>query len=202
MSSADKTKLDGIASGAEVNVNADWNAASGDAQILNKPTRFPPSTGGWGPLILNRFRGGSFSSSNYAPNGQTPSGMFSFSPVGNTVEGWGFDGTWPRIFNPVKVLGVGVDYVITAYVRVTDSFNDGVHCQLRSFDGTSASIVSGLGDFGGGAGATDRIHFATSNTLSSSDTFYSFAFYFGAYGNNNNSNGATIQDTVLVFRVL
>lgn len=33
-----KSKLDGIASGAEVNVNADWNAASGDAQILNKPT--------------------------------------------------------------------------------------------------------------------------------------------------------------------
>jgi len=33
-----KTKLDGIATGAEVNVNADWNATSGDAQILNKPT--------------------------------------------------------------------------------------------------------------------------------------------------------------------
>lgn len=31
------TKLDGIAAGAEVNVNADWSAASGDAQILNKP---------------------------------------------------------------------------------------------------------------------------------------------------------------------
>lgn len=38
MSTADKTKLDGIAAGAEVNVNADWNASSGDAQILNKPT--------------------------------------------------------------------------------------------------------------------------------------------------------------------
>lgn len=34
----DKTKLSGIQAGAEVNVNADWNAASGDAQILNKPT--------------------------------------------------------------------------------------------------------------------------------------------------------------------
>jgi len=38
MTSALKLKLDGIASGAEVNVNADWNATSGDAQILNKPT--------------------------------------------------------------------------------------------------------------------------------------------------------------------
>lgn len=37
MSASDKTKLDGIQSGAEANVNADWNAISGDAQILNKP---------------------------------------------------------------------------------------------------------------------------------------------------------------------
>jgi hypothetical protein len=44
MSSADKTKLDGIAAGAEVNVNADWNAVSGDAQILNKPATFTPSS--------------------------------------------------------------------------------------------------------------------------------------------------------------
>ena len=35
---AEKNKLAGIAAGAEVNVNADWNAVSGDAQILNKPT--------------------------------------------------------------------------------------------------------------------------------------------------------------------
>lgn len=31
-------KLAGIAAGAEVNINADWNAVSGDAQILNKPS--------------------------------------------------------------------------------------------------------------------------------------------------------------------
>lgn len=35
---SDKTKLNGIAAGAEVNVNADWNATKGDALILNKPT--------------------------------------------------------------------------------------------------------------------------------------------------------------------
>ena len=33
-----KTKLDGIADSAEVNVQSDWNASSGDALILNKPT--------------------------------------------------------------------------------------------------------------------------------------------------------------------
>ena len=37
---ANLTKLSGIEAGAEVNVNADWNAGSGDAQILNKPTLF------------------------------------------------------------------------------------------------------------------------------------------------------------------
>ena len=38
MSSTDKTKLNGVQDGAEVNVQSDWNASSGDAQILNKPT--------------------------------------------------------------------------------------------------------------------------------------------------------------------
>jgi hypothetical protein len=36
--SANTAKLATIATGAEVNVNADWNATSGDAEILNKPT--------------------------------------------------------------------------------------------------------------------------------------------------------------------
>ena len=34
----EKNKLAGIQAGAEVNVNADWNATTGDALILNKPT--------------------------------------------------------------------------------------------------------------------------------------------------------------------
>lgn len=33
-----KDKLDSIAAGAEVNVNADWASSTGDSQILNKPT--------------------------------------------------------------------------------------------------------------------------------------------------------------------
>ena len=50
MSAADKSKLDGIQAGAEVNVNADWNATSGDAQILNKPT-FVASVAGTSPIV-------------------------------------------------------------------------------------------------------------------------------------------------------
>ena len=51
--SAEKTKLAGIEAGAEVNVNADWNATSGDALILNKPTiptTLPPSGNAGGDL--------------------------------------------------------------------------------------------------------------------------------------------------------
>lgn len=43
---SDKTKLNGIAANAEVNVNADWNATEGDAQILNKPTLATVATSG------------------------------------------------------------------------------------------------------------------------------------------------------------
>ena len=48
--SAEKTKLSSIASGAEVNVKPDWNAASGSStEILNKPTIPTESTvSGWG----------------------------------------------------------------------------------------------------------------------------------------------------------
>ena len=44
-SATEKIKLGTIAAGAEVNVNADWNATSGDAQILNKPTISGTNTG-------------------------------------------------------------------------------------------------------------------------------------------------------------
>jgi Cu/Ag efflux protein CusF len=46
-----KSKLDGIAAGAEVNVNADWNSSSGDSQILNKPTVYTQ------PQIMARMLG-------------------------------------------------------------------------------------------------------------------------------------------------
>jgi hypothetical protein len=43
---AEKTKLAGLAAGADVSVNSDWNATSGKAQILNKPTLASVATTG------------------------------------------------------------------------------------------------------------------------------------------------------------
>ena len=51
---ADKIKLNGIAAGAEVNVNADWNATEGDAFILNKPTLSTVATSGSYNDLTNR----------------------------------------------------------------------------------------------------------------------------------------------------
>jgi len=48
---AELTKLSGIATGAEVNVQSDWNAASGDAFILNKPPRVSTTTSTATPTI-------------------------------------------------------------------------------------------------------------------------------------------------------
>lgn len=47
MSAADKIKLDGIADGAEVNVQSDWNVTNttSDAYIKNKPTALPADGG-------------------------------------------------------------------------------------------------------------------------------------------------------------
>lgn len=55
-----KTKLDNIQAGAEVNVNADWDAISGDAQILNKPiipsiSGLVPYTGATADVDLDTF---------------------------------------------------------------------------------------------------------------------------------------------------
>jgi hypothetical protein len=42
----ERTKLAGIQDGAELNVNADWNASEGDAMILNKPNLANVATSG------------------------------------------------------------------------------------------------------------------------------------------------------------
>ena len=51
-----KTKLDGIATGAEVNVQSDWDSSSGDSQILNKPTiPVDLTTDGAGTVHANNY---------------------------------------------------------------------------------------------------------------------------------------------------
>jgi hypothetical protein len=83
------TKLAGIEAGAEANVNADWNATSGDAEILNKPTipsitGLVPYTGATSDVDLgeNQIKSGQIELD------QTPTGVFGVGKIRwNDTEG-------------------------------------------------------------------------------------------------------------------
>lgn len=178
--------------------------AASSAMFLNGNKTWITPSGAYGPMVLNRFRNLTFASSNYIPGanvGSTPSsfGFYTMTPFGNTLEGATFGAGTPRMFNPAVFFGAGSFYRIFAAVRTTSWFNDGIHCMIRSWDGNTQNTVPGLQDFGGGASSGDRIIWATSESLSSVDTWLNFGAYFAAYGDGNNSNGATIQDVVLTF---
>lgn len=128
---ADETKLAGIAAGAEVNVNADWNATSGDALILNKPT-IPTNTNlGNTDLTANVNR--TYDINGNALTIQVNSGDFFIK-----------DGTTSRIeVNPLEVQINGISYPSI----------DGTSGQVMTTDGAgnlSFTTVSG----GGGGGGT------------------------------------------------
>ena len=54
----EKTKLENIQDGAEVNVNADWNSTSGDSEILNKPNILDVSTSTANPTVDYTIKNG------------------------------------------------------------------------------------------------------------------------------------------------
>ena len=62
-----------VAAGAEVNVNADWEASGGDAQILNKPT----TLSGYGIIDAKSIR--------HVANGISSADIIAW----NTSYGWG-----------------------------------------------------------------------------------------------------------------
>ena len=114
---AEKSKLAGIAAGAEVNVNADWNATSGDAQILNKPTipsvtGFVPYTGATTNVDLGEFelKAGQVSLDT------TPTGT---PTVGTTQWNDSFGSTQTTLKGGTVILKNGVDLVARIVNKVT-----------------------------------------------------------------------------------
>jgi hypothetical protein len=175
-------------------VNADWNSTSGLSQILNKPNI--PSKVAFGPMIILRFANWGRGQTGYGP-GNPPTGMSTLTPTsGNVVENFNPDIYHPRLFNGGQFFGVGRQYKLICAVRCDQIAFDGVHCQLRYFNGTTSQIIAGLMDFGGGNdGIAIKSYFATSDTLTAVDEWWSFVPYFGAF---NGSNFARIQDCVVV----
>ncbi len=111
MSSGDKTKLDGIATGAEVNVQSDWNATTGDAFIQNKPT-IPSGNAviDWTVSQTENIHADNYTDTQYS--------AFSGDAAGLVPDGSGYDatyyldgdGAWSIPTNTVTSVGITGDH--------------------------------------------------------------------------------------------
>jgi hypothetical protein len=130
---ADAAKLAGIADSAEQNVNADWNATNGDAQILNKPVFSTVALTG-----------------NYNDLGSKPEG----TQVGDMLYWNGT--TWQRVpvGNSGQVLVLvdsvptwGQSYISVPIVHTTQAYNISSNAALSGgycSDGGSPITVRGV----------------------------------------------------------
>lgn len=139
VSTTEKTKLAGIEAGAQVNVQADWNAASGDALVLNKPTSFLPSPHTHGVADLTAT--GTKSSSTYLAGDDTwrtpPDTTYNVMPVFEGVSG---ASTAPRVLN-----GTNLRQIIMALAApVSHSHSEYAYPEINPYDltGTSPSLIS------------------------------------------------------------
>lgn len=110
MSSGDKTKLDGIASGAEVNVQSDWNATTGDALILNKPT-IPSGNSviDWTVSQTENIHADNYTDTQYSSFGGDAPGLV---PNGDSFDATYYldgDGGWTIPTNTVTSVGISGD---------------------------------------------------------------------------------------------
>lgn len=147
-----KTKLDGIADGAEVNVNADWNAVSGDAQILNKPAI--PSISGLATveyvdqkdaLKVDKITGKGLSTNDYTTSEQTKlAGIAEGAEVNVNAD-------WNATSGDAQILNKPTIPTITGFVPYTGATSDvnlgefGVQLGNIEFDTTPTNAPTNVG---------------------------------------------------------
>jgi len=136
---SDILKLSGIQPGAEVNVNADWNAVSGDAQILNKPTLGTAAaanttdfaTTAQGTLADSALQPDDIGVTvqafgDYATTTDLTNGLATKEPTiaaGTTSQYWRGDKSWQTLDKNAVGLGSVVNADTTTTANITDSLN-------------------------------------------------------------------------------
>ncbi len=160
---AEKSKLSGIAAGAEVNVNADWSAVAGDALILNKPT-IPTTTSALtndsgfitsytetDPVYTaSTWYSTTNNSSNwntaYGWGNHASAGYLTSAAIGVSVQAKLTSGTNIKTINGTTLLGSG-DVSITSGAITNAEALLGADVQLTTsntwYDGPSVSLAAG-----------------------------------------------------------
>jgi len=157
-----KTKLDSVQSGAEVNVNADWNSVSGDSQILNKPSI--PSIAGLATtayvdnqdaLKVDKVEGKGLSANDYTTTEKNKlAGIASGAEV-NVNADWNAVGTDAEILNKPTIPSIS-GLATTSYVDSQDSLKEN-YLSVPAANGyilasTTSGVRSWVAQTGGGGG--------------------------------------------------
>lgn len=157
-SAADLAKLPGIAAGAEVNVNADWNAVSGDAQILNKPAVQAPitlttsGTSGAATFVSNTLNipqysagGGGDASTNTATSVDGEAVLFS-GTAGKTLKRATGSGVAKLTSGVLGTATAGADYVAPGGALGTPSSGTLTNCTFPTLNqnttGSAATLTT------------------------------------------------------------
>ena len=171
----DKNKLAGIADGAEVNVQSDWNQTNttADDYIKNKPTIPAEANNGVLTIQRNSTQLGTFSAN------QSTNQTIDIS-VPTALSGLTDDSTHRTITDTEKSTWNGKS--------VVSGTNDGTKWTTITIDGTTMNIPSGGG---GGGGLTD--YNFTFLLLTNNTTTYTFAADQRCYQHVTMTAGATIN---------
>ncbi|QDP45743.1 MAG: hypothetical protein Unbinned5179contig1000_30 [Prokaryotic dsDNA virus sp.] len=131
-----KTKLDGIATGAEVNVQSDWDSSSGDSQILNKPTiPVDLTVNGAGTVHANNYTNTTYADFDNDNGGLVPSP----ESTGTTTKYLREDGDWviPPDTNTTYTAGTGLQLSGTTFSWDLTGLTD----MTQEVDGSQDELV-------------------------------------------------------------